>query len=178
MSQASLEPNHLYDYLRRHARSQSFICVLVKLPRYFTTADELQTTFEFVSEGPNGRIPKLVQYSETNLKDFYNLAFGNKNPITGELDDLAISNNGDTEKVLATVIDTLYAFCYRYPDAWVYAAGSTPARTRLYRMGLNRFYEEAVDDFVIFGQLADDWEEFSPYADYAGFAVHLIKPLT
>lgn len=58
----------------------------MKLPRYATKADELQTVFEFVSEGPRGRIPKLVQFSETNLKDFYNLAFGDKNPETGQLD--------------------------------------------------------------------------------------------
>lgn len=149
----------------------------MKLPHYLTKADELQTTFEFVSEGPNGRIPKLVQYGETNLKDFYNLAFGDKNPDTGELDDLTVSNNGDAEKVLVTVVNTLYAFCYRYPDAWVFAAGSTPARTRLYRMGLNRFYREAVTDFAIYGLLDDAWEEFRPHVNYTGFAVHLLKPL-
>lgn len=89
----------------------------MKLPRYATKADESQTTFEFVSEGPRGRIPKLVQLGETNLKDFYNLALGDKNPETGALDDLAVSNNGDSEKVLATVVDAVYAFCYRRPNA-------------------------------------------------------------
>ncbi|MFC6223972.1 DUF6934 family protein [Hymenobacter artigasi] len=150
----------------------------MKLPRYNTKADELQTTFEFISEGPKGRIPKLVQFGETNLKDFYNLAFGDKNLLTGELDDLAVSNNGDSDKVLATVVDTVYAFCYRYPEAWVFAAGSTPARTRLYRMGLNRFYDEAVDTFIVYGLLNDEWEEFRRQVDYTGFAVRLIHPLT
>ena len=63
------------------------------------------------------------------------------------LDDLAISNNGDTEKVLGTVVAALYAFFDRHPGAIVYATGSTPGRTRLYRMGITKFYEEIKNDF-------------------------------
>lgn len=43
--------------------------------------------FEFTSEGSNGHITKLVKYSETNLKDLYNLAFGDKDDETGEIND-------------------------------------------------------------------------------------------
>lgn len=86
----------------------------VKLPHCLTKADEQQAAFEFISAGANGRIPKLMQDGETNLKNFYNLAFGNTNPITGALDDLAVSNNGNAEKVLATGATNPYAFCYRY----------------------------------------------------------------
>jgi len=44
----------------------------------------------------------LVQYSRTNYIDLYNLAFGDKNIDTGKIDDLVISNNGDSEKVLTS----------------------------------------------------------------------------
>ena len=37
--------------------------------------------FEFISEGPNGKVTKIIQYSETNLKGFYNLGFGDKEPF-------------------------------------------------------------------------------------------------
>lgn len=150
----------------------------MKLPRYATKADELQTTFEFVSEGPRGRIPKLVQFSETNLKDFYNLAFGDKNPETGALDDLSVSNNGDSEKVLATVVDAVYAFCYRRPEAWVFAMGSTPGRTRLYQMGLNRFHAQVVEDFDVYGLQNGEWLPFQPNISYTAFVVQLKQPLT
>jgi hypothetical protein len=63
----------------------------------------------FVSEGPNGKIPKLVQYTPTNLKDLYNLAFVDENEENGEIDGLAVSNNEDSEQVLATVVTTNYA---------------------------------------------------------------------
>ena len=94
-------------------------------PRYELTANTKLTVFEFISSGNKGDIVKVVQYSETNLKDFYNLGFGDKNSETGEIDDKIVSDNGDGRKVLATVVATVYAFTERYPDSWVYAVGST-----------------------------------------------------
>ena len=44
------------------------------------------------------------------MKDVYNIAFGDKDNTTGNIDDTIISNNGDSEKVLATVAATVYAF--------------------------------------------------------------------
>src|SRR5690554_1018587 len=68
-----------------------------------------------------------------------------KNKKTGgnrEIDDKTVSNNGDSEKVLATVVATVYAFSDKYPDSWIFATGSTKARTRLYRMGITRYIDE------------------------------------
>lgn len=99
----------------------------------------------------------------------YNLAFGDKNFQTGELDDLVVSNNGDTDKVLATVVAALYAFFDQYPDAFVCATGSTTIRTRLYRMGIARFYEEVIADFDLYGQIGDEFEVFVVGKEYDGF---------
>lgn len=68
-----------------------------------------------MSVGRKGAIPKIVQYSETNLNGFYNLGFGDKSLQTDEVDDAVISDNGDRQKVLATVAATVYAFTDRYP---------------------------------------------------------------
>src|SRR5688572_26473182 len=103
----------------------------MKQPRYELKASDALTTFEFISEGPIGQIPKLIQFTETNYKGVYKLAFGDKHPQTGELDDVAISNNSDSEKILATVVATVYAFTDRFPDTFIYAAGSTKSKTRL-----------------------------------------------
>ena len=148
----------------------------MNLPRYPLAADDKLTTFEFTSEGPNGRIAKLVQFTPTNLKDFYNLAFGDKDNETGEIDDLAISNNNDSEKVLATVVGTVYAFTDKRTDAWIYATGSTATRTRLYRMGISKYLSEVKSDFDVFGELNDKWEPFKKGKDYLGFLVKRKKP--
>jgi hypothetical protein len=130
------------------------------LPRYELKSDESLTVFEFVSVGKKGKIPKIVQYTETNLKDFYNLGFGDKNLQTGDVDDAVISDNGDGQKILATVAATVYAFTDKYPDAWVYATGSTKARTRLYRIGLTNNLAEILEDFELYGQKDGVWQEF------------------
>jgi hypothetical protein len=49
-----------------------------------------------------------VKFNETNLKGLYNLAFGDKDVDTGEINDLAISNNGDSEKVLRTCLNIFW----------------------------------------------------------------------
>ncbi len=143
----------------------------MKLPKYPLAAGDNLTTFEFTSEGSKGRIIKLVQYSQTNLKDIFNLAFGDKDIATGKINDTNISNNGDSEKVLATIVATVYAFTEKYPGAYVYATGSTKGRTRLYRMGISKYFSEVKDDFEIYGELSDSWENFRKEVDYEGFLV-------
>lgn len=120
---------------------------------------------------PKGRIPKIVQYFPTNYKNLYHLGFGDKNRVTGEVDDTVVSNNNDSEKVLATVIATLYAFTERHQNASVYATGSTDSRTRLYRMGISKYLDEAIEDFEIFGELEGTWEPFEVDKEYKGFLV-------
>lgn len=141
----------------------------MNLEKYPLEAQATLTIFEFVSEGSKGPIPKLIQFQQINRSNMYNLAFGNKNDDTGEIDDLAVSNNGDTDKVLATVVSAVYAFFEKYPQASVYATGSTKARTRLYRMGISRFYEEMRQDFDLYGQLGDEFYEFEVGIEYVGY---------
>lgn len=143
----------------------------MKLPKYPLKAEKSLMVFEFTSDGPNGQIRKLVKYSETNLKDLYNLAFGDRDEESGEIDDKSISNNGDSDMVLATVVSTVYAFTERYPDSWVFATGSTKARTRLYRRGLTKYLLEIRRDFQVFGLIDDEWEPFEKDVNYEAFLV-------
>ncbi|HEY5464008.1 MAG TPA: hypothetical protein VIJ95_12180 [Hanamia sp.] len=142
------------------------------LDRYELTAGRNLTTFEFVSEGKRGRIVKIIQFQPMNIENVYNLAFGDKNMDTGELDDNVITDNGDSGKVLATVIAALYVFTDRYPDTWIYATGSSNSRTRLYRMGINKYYDIASSDFDIRGECKNEWEWYEYGKDYQTFAVH------
>ena len=94
--------------------------------------------------------PMLIIYRETNLHNFYNLGFGDKNEKTGDIDDNVITNNGDSQKVLATVASSLVQFTEQYPNAMVYATGSTKARTRLYRIGISNNLEMIQDRSDVF----------------------------
>lgn len=141
----------------------------MKLPKYQLKAEKSLLVFEFVSVGPKGQIPKLVKYSETNLKGLFNLAFGDKDQKTGEINDTIISNNGDSEKVLAIVVATLYAFTDQHADAYVLATGSTKSRTRLYRMGITKYLDEIRKDYNIYGLRDDKWENFEKETNYEAF---------
>lgn len=143
----------------------------MNLARYELKAEATLMVFEFTSTGPKGDIKKLIQYSETNLKDFFNLGFGDKDEQTGDIDDQVITNNGDSQKVLATVAATVYAFTDKHPEAWIYATGSNQTRTRLYRMGITNNLLEIQQDFDVYGLIKNQWKDFQKGITYDAFLV-------
>lgn len=128
--------------------------------RYPVIGSATAMVYEFVSEGLKGPVNKIVIYSETHLHNFYNLGFGDKDSKAGNIDDTIITNNGDSQKVLSTVAATLYAFTEKFPEAMVFATGSTRARTRLYRMGISNNIKEIEADFEVFGLIDNEMAFF------------------
>ena len=145
----------------------------MNLPQYKTNPDEDLHSFSFISEGKNGKIEKVIRY-EKITDDVFNLGFGDKDPITGKINDKVVTNNGDTEIVLATVVSTVFTFTERNPNAYIYAIGSNHVRNRLYRRGITKYLSEALDTFAIYGMLPNqEFEIFNPNTDYVGFLLHL-----
>ena len=138
---------------------------------YSSKFSENFLTFEFISEGPRGKIVKVVNYEEINIKGLYNLSFGDKDPISGFISDLTVTNNLDSQKVLSTVASTLDVFMSVYPDASVLVTGSTEARTRLYRMGITNNLENIEKNYMIYGLTTKGWEKFKKSIEYAAFLV-------
>ena len=68
----------------------------MKLPRYEYATESDYKIFKFTSEGPKGSITKLVVYTETNKENVYNLAFGDYDEETGNIDDKSITDNKDS----------------------------------------------------------------------------------
>ena len=150
----------------------------MNLEHYLIEAASDFLEYQFYSEGPNGIIKKVVRFTKINIGDFtyYNLGFGAWNEITNTIDDFIISNNQDAEQVLATVATTVLLFTKRYPDSFVYAEGSTHARTRRYQMGINKYYNDIKDLFEIFG-LIDDIG-FVPFKQGINFLAFLVRRKT
>jgi hypothetical protein len=117
--------------------------------------------FEFISIGSKGSIVKVIKYTKINDDPLvYNLGFGDKNLTYETVDDRAVTNNGDTDRVLVTVAFTIYAFYKEYLDASVYLSESTTSRTRLYQININKFYDYISRDFIIYGELEKGFERF------------------
>jgi hypothetical protein len=129
--------------------------------------------FHFVSEGPKGKIAKLIRYSPDNENGitYFNLAFGDYDLLTGILDDSNRSNNHDLEKILATIASSVLEFTSNFPDALVYAEGSTEARTRLYQMAISANLDQIKEYLQIFGLRNEVWEPFQQNISYSAFLV-------
>ena len=136
---------------------------------YPVSSSSSQMDFKFVSTGKKGNISKVVQYRETIHFGLYNLGFGNET-ANGDIDDEARDDNGDRDKILVTVASTAIAFTNTYPQALIFAQGSTESRTRLYQMSITRYYKEISENFFIYGLLEDTgWEEFVEGKPYMAF---------
>lgn len=129
--------------------------------------------FEFVSIGKYGSIPKRITFIPTELPEVYNLAFGDINE-NGEIDDYSISDNGDRNKILATIARVIELYTARYPERYIYFCGSTKERTRLYRMAVSINQEELSEKFEIFAEV-DDSTEFLPFQKNMHISAFLIK---
>jgi hypothetical protein len=137
--------------------------------RYQLKFSQAFEVFEFTSEGSKGRINKIVKYTETSTQGIYNLGFGDKIDDSDDFDDNVISNNEDSGRVLATVAGTVYIFTDKFPNAYVYATGSSPSRTRLYRMGISKHLEEIEEDFQVYGFINESLEKFRKNRNYHAF---------
>ena len=139
------------------------------LPKYpIQNIDE--NSYAFMSVGKNGIILKLVAF-ENIEGDLYNLGFGDYDFSTGGVNDISTSDNGDMEKVLATVIEILDDFLAKNPTYTVYFSGSTDIRTRLYQIAITTYYDEFTRKYEIFGRYQDTVEHFQKNKKYESFLI-------
>jgi hypothetical protein len=128
--------------------------------------------YEFFSEGPNGKIRKVVQFQQVSVSgNVYNLGFGDYNDELKIVNDLSVSNNQDTQKILATVAKTVVDFMSQRPNAIVIAKGSTASRTRLYQMGISQFWDEIDSLFQVKGFKANQWMAYERGKNFEAFFI-------
>jgi hypothetical protein len=143
----------------------------MNLPRYQYFTSNFKD-YVFFSEGPKGRIKKVVRFTKIeDNPDIYNLAFGDESQDSGNIDDLVVTNNYDRDIVLATVINTVIEFSNHFGNHYVYATGSTPARTRLYQIGISNLLNEISVDFDIYGWRDGVFYKFEKNVNYGAFLI-------
>src|SRR5687768_7548123 len=141
----------------------------MNLERYpVKTIDDFKT-FEFWSEGPKGRIRKIVKYETFDYFGRFNVMLGDWDEKTRIARDNVRSNNNDKDKVMATVAATVFQFMEYHPGAIIRAYGESAAKTRLYQMGINRHLFEIRNRFVIRGLFNNIWEHFESGKNYDAF---------
>ena len=126
-----------------------------------------------MSVGKKGSIRKLVEFTPLNQEGtLYNLGFGDVNPITGDWDDKVVSNNGDRNKVLATVANLVVDFLEENPSATIFAKGSTPNRNLLHQRTIERFWNEIIEMYEVQGLTEHDtWISFERKEPFSAFLI-------
>ncbi|MBK8627871.1 MAG: hypothetical protein IPN86_20590 [Saprospiraceae bacterium] len=97
---------------------------IIDIERYQTSISIDHKVFSFVFIGDNVNFIKKVIFSETDQDGLYNLSLEDYNAGTKEIDYYFISDNGDKDKILATVVACFLSFFKYNPKAWVCAYGS------------------------------------------------------
>jgi len=59
----------------------------------------------------------------------------------------------------------------KFPDAMVFATGSTKARTRLYRIGITNNLAQIQEDFEVYGLIGESWHQFQKQIEFDAFVV-------
>ena len=140
---------------------------------YHYKADTESLFFEFTSVSEEKTISKIITYSPLpDDPEIYNLALGDI-LLNGEVSDLTVSNNSDMEKVIATVVRTIFNFFEKHPENAIYFKGSSPERTRLYRIIISKELNEAQKLFNFYGIINGNLEYFSQNRPYQAFIITL-----
>jgi hypothetical protein len=121
--------------------------------------------YYFFSEGPRGVIKKQIVFEESRIKNYYQLHFGDL--INGTIVENIVSDNKDTDKVIASVAWAVICFINRSDKFHIRFAGLTRYRTRLFNMWIGRHYEELSKYIFIYGyNEMGKWEHFRTNRQY------------
>ncbi len=114
--------------------------------------------FVFQSEGPQGLIIKIVQFTfEGN--DVWNLGFGDFKK--GNIDDSIMTNNHDAMRVIRTVANIAYAFLRRHPETTIRIRPVDEKRKKLYNLIFQRHFKEIEPVFDVRGWINKQEETYS-----------------
>jgi hypothetical protein len=149
----------------------------MNLEKYEIESSSTYLRFEFFSKGPKGKIKKQVEFEQFEPNSiFFNIGFGDVDKH-GNINDLVITGNDDSQKVLATVALSIFKFFERYPNASVFATGSSKSRTRLYRIGISNNWKEIEQNYEVYGFFNNSWSNFEKGKEYEAFLIRLKNKL-
>jgi hypothetical protein len=128
------------------------------------------TWFFFESEGPQGKIPKVVAFRDYG-NNIWNIGFGDLR--RGKIQDSVVSNNQDLVRVMNTVAQTIRVFLETHPAAILQIRPVDERRKRLYNGIFQRRFAEIDKKFRVVGIREGITELYSPKQFYDKFEISL-----
>jgi hypothetical protein len=110
-----------------------------------------------------GYVPIIVMGRQI---EYFNLEFGDYNIRNDQLDDLAVTDNGDMRKVLKTVASTLEYFFDRFPGKMVRIDGSDQRRHAYYHKLIRDYYKFITPLYNVKGSINGSLRKFKAGMEY------------
>jgi hypothetical protein len=135
----------------------------MKLTKYKKSLYQ-EDVYWFVSTGKQGDIYKGVLFQNMEDPDhpnWFNLAMGDINLKTGQMEFEELSGNGDARKVFSTIGDIVQEYTDIHPEREIFVSGNTEEKKRSYSFMTSWYLEEIKVNFDVWG--ADQGGEFEPF---------------
>jgi hypothetical protein len=131
---------------------------------------ENKTVFIFHSEGAQGVITKIIEFTSSG-NNTWNLAFGDWKK--DDFDDKVVTNNHDAMRVIRTVAKATIEFFQEHPKSKVTIQAVDEKRNRLYNLIFQRHIKEIEPLFDIIGIKKGKRETYSSEEYYDRFELKL-----
>jgi hypothetical protein len=106
------------------------------------------SAFQFTSAGPAGPVTRQVRFNGQRDNGIYNLDLRDL-PVTKKDGPGPVSDQGDMNTVLATLVQVIELYTERYPRRTVRLKGDTQEKAHLYRMALEHHLDILCPLFMI-----------------------------
>ncbi|AYB32585.1 DUF6934 family protein [Chryseolinea soli] len=104
---------------------------------YPLRASDDYLSYSFLSLGHRGPILKVITFDpiEAEPHQVFNLSLADTVNATKQIRDDVISDNGDKNKIIETVAESINIFSGHYFKAYILIRGNSSSRNRMYQNG-------------------------------------------
>jgi hypothetical protein len=106
------------------------------------------SAFQFTSAGKAGSVTRQIRFNGQKDDGIYNLDLRDL-PVTKKDDPGKVSDQGDMNTVLATLVQIIEIYTERYPRRSIRLKGDTQEKALLYRMALDHHLDDLCPMFII-----------------------------
>jgi hypothetical protein len=117
------------------------------------SADKQKFVYTFQSEGSRGIITKVVEFECIRSAHWhlYNCAFGDFDAASLEINDRAVSGNGDVFRVMETLVEIVRDFLSQQHHFMIYIFGTDLRRLHLYQYLIGKKIKKLAGECVFYG---------------------------
>lgn len=127
----------------------------------------------FVSTGKQGDVYKGVLFQPLPDYNRFNLAMGDINLQSGQIEFEELTGNGDARKVFATIAEIVNEYTAIYPEREIFVSGNTDDKKRSYSFMIAWYLEEITEDFDVWE--AEEGGEFEAFEKDKAYDAILVK---